>query len=192
MRTERNDDILIGRIGHEYYFVQSVFKHRDDFYGCTGCAVYPLTEGQAEDMLTTDNVSERFDYYWEELHREFVQPDCKGCRFGLNEEGCKHCGYRSLKSWSQDCIDEEGIGLMIDNVDGCVEGLNAIFDDEIEYADCSSCGRIFSSMSVDDFDRVYNMKALVALLAFEAGAVSYDYAIKIIFDAVCPHAPQVA
>ena len=45
--------------------------------------------------------------------------------------------------------------------------------------------RIFAklsrSMKLEDFDEVYNRKALVAALAYEDGAVEYDYAVKMIF-----------
>ncbi len=51
-RTEGS--VLVARMDGEYYFVQSVFKHNDDFAGCTGVGVFPVTEAEMDDLLLID------------------------------------------------------------------------------------------------------------------------------------------
>jgi hypothetical protein len=56
---------------------------------------------------------------------------------------------------------------------------------EHEYTDCSGGGRIFGNFGRNDrltFDEVYNRKALVAIEALEDGAVSADYAARVVFN----------
>ena len=180
MRKSKGN-VLLGRVGCEYYFIDSVFDDGIDQSGCTGTIVYPVSESQVDDMLTIDNLEDQYDYVWEGMYKESIKDDCKNCQFGLDEEGCEHCGYRSLCSFCQDIMDEEGIDAVIDNVSGCAEALNAVCSGIIEYVDCVGCGRIFGYGNLDKFDEVYNRKALIACEAYEDGAVSYDYAIKVIF-----------
>lgn len=187
MSERTNCAVLVARKDSEYYFVDSIFKHRDDFFGCTGMNVYPITEEMMEDLLSIDNLVERFGDYWEERFEGDVDPDCEDCDGWIDEEGCKSCGYPSVESFCNDIANHDGSDAVIDNAGyKCAEALDAVCEAKIEYADCTGCGRIFGNfgsdkpMSPDDFDEVYNMKALVACLAYEDGAVGYDYAVKAI------------
>jgi hypothetical protein len=62
-----------------------------------------------------------------------------------------------------------------------VDALNDIGVDA-EYADFSGCGRIFGRLGLDDFDEVYDRKALVAILAYEDGATNYDYTCRAVYN----------
>ncbi len=184
MRT--NGVILVCRKDSEYWFISSVFDH-GDLAGCTGTICYPITEEMMDELLSIDNLVERFGDYWEERYRDDVDENCEACDGWIDEDGCKDCGYPSLRSFCGEIGQYEGPEAVIDNPGNeYAEAINAI-GVEAEYADCFGCGRIFGSfnedesMSPDDFDEVYDYKALVASLAYEAGAVDYNYACRIIF-----------
>lgn len=170
--------VLVARKGNEYWFIDSVFD--SNLAGCTGMIVRPITEESMEDLLIIDNLVECFGEYWEERFKEKVKDDCEECHGWTNEDGCEYCGYPSLESF---CAEIRNYATVIDNPGyEYVEALDAVCDDKIEYADCISDGSIFDQLrNPNDFDEVYNCKALVACLAFEYGAVSYDYAIRTIF-----------
>jgi hypothetical protein len=180
--SERTEGaVLVARDGGEYYFVQSVFKHDDDFAGCTGICCDPVTEEHMDYLLSTDNLVERYGDHWEEISNNALDENCEACDGFLDEEGCVDCGYPSVESFCSEIGQYEGSSAVIDDPGGdYAEALNAI-GIEAEYANCSGCGRIFGRMSLGDFDEVYNRKALVACLAYEDGAVDYDYACKVIF-----------
>ena len=40
--------VLVGRMDQEYYFVESVFEHKNGFRGCTGTVVYPVSDEQVD------------------------------------------------------------------------------------------------------------------------------------------------
>ena len=188
MSERTNGAVLVARRDYEYYFINSVFKHDDDFQGCTGVGVYPVTEAMMDDMLSTDSLVERFGDFWEEKYKNAFDENCEACDGWLQEEGCTDCGYPSCESVCFEIGQYEGSDAVIDNPGyEYAEAINAVCEDEIEYADCTSAGRIFGSFdklrptTPDDFDEVYNRKALVACLAYQAGAVDYDYAVRAIF-----------
>lgn len=175
--VKRNEKVvLIGRKGNEFWFVDSVFWHRADFYGCTGTTVWPVSSEQVEEMLSTDSLADRFGYYWAEQAQ--IKPDCDDCACGPNEEGCEYCGYQSLNSLCADIARFDGLNAVVDYPGHEYEEILAEFIDDLETVDCSGCGRIFHGDP--DFDEVYNRKALVAILAYEDGAVSYDYVNRIL------------
>jgi hypothetical protein len=176
--------VLIGRKDGEFWFVDSVFKHDDDFAGCTGTCVYPVSEKQADYLLESDQVEERYCDYWNEQAKDHLQEDCDNCSGHPDEDGCEYCGYSSLRDLCADIVQYDGIEAMIDYAgDEYTDAMNehGDLDDKAEYADCVGCGRIFGRQGPDDFDEVYNRKALVAILAYEDGAVDYDYACRVIY-----------
>jgi hypothetical protein len=188
MSERTSGAVLVARKDSEYYFVDSVFKHDDDFFGCTGVSCYPVTEDMMDDMLSTDNLVERYGDFWEEKYGDDVKDDCENCNGFIDEEGCEDCDYPSVESFCDEIGRYDGSDAVIDNPGGgYAEALNEVCDCEVEYADCGGGGRIFGSFNRDKpltpgyFDEVYNMKALVACLAYEDGAVSYEYAVKAIF-----------
>lgn len=183
MSNRTEGAVLVGRKDGEYYFVSSVFKHDDDFFGCTGTVCRPVTEEIMDDLLSTDNLVERFQDFWEEKYKGDAKDDCQNCEGFLDEEGCEDCDYPSVKSFCNEIGQYYGSDAVIDDPGyDYAEVLNAVCDDEIGYADCTGCGRIFDRSGIlDDFEEVYNHKALVACLAYEDGAVEYDYAVKMIF-----------
>ncbi len=173
MRTE--GVVLIARKDSEYYFVDSVFDG-GNLAGCTGIICHPITEEHMDELLSTNNLVERFGACWEERFK--FDENCEACDGWLDEEGCEYCGYPSQESFCSDIGNCGGSDAVIDDPGGdYAKALNAI-GIEAEYAHLSGAGRIFT---IDDFDKIYNRKALVAVLAYEAGAVDYDYACKVIF-----------
>ncbi len=178
---------LIARRDGEYYFVDSVFDHGDGLAGCTGTVCYPVSEEQAEELLSMDNLEERFGDHWEERYKDDVDSECEECDGCINDEGCDSCGYPSLRSLCSEIVRFEGIESVIDwlgsDYTDALEGAGA----DAMYADCTGCGRIFGNcgrpgpMDPNEFDEVYDKKALVAILAFESGVVSFEYASKAIF-----------
>lgn len=185
MGSERSEGaVLIARKSDEFWFVNSIFRHDNDLSGCTGMCVYPVSEKQAEYLLEPDQVEERYCDYWNEQAKDHIQDDCDKCSSGPDEDGCEHCGYPSLSSLCADVVHYDGIEAMIDCVSQeYVDAMNehGDLDDEAEYADCVGCGRIFGRQGLDDFDEVYNRKALVAILAYEDGTVDYDYTCRVVY-----------
>lgn len=158
MRT--NSFKLIGRKDNDYYFVDSVFKHRDGLAGVTGSVVRPVSPDEWEWASDRENVAERL--------QDGYDGDLDGDDF---------------EDFVDRVIADHGIEyLMFDGSDR--DAASEAFDDlgvEHKSTDCSGGGRIFSSINDMDFDEVYDRKALVAIAAYEDGAVSYDYAVSIIF-----------
>ncbi len=178
---------LIGKRDGEFWFVDSVFDHGDDLAGVTGTVCYPVSEKYADELLSADNMAERFGDYHHERYSPDARDNCEDCNGEAQDEGCEACGYPSLAEFCAEVAQYDGIDSVIDYPgDEFCDALNAIGEDA-EYADTSGCGRIFGGcggsgpMSPDDFDKIYDRKALIAVLAYEAGAVSYEYAVKIIF-----------
>jgi len=185
--TDKQTDglVLIACRGGEYYFAATVYRDED---GCRGYVVRPVTQVMLDDMLLTDSLTERFGGYWEEEHKDDVCSECEACDGWLDEDGCEDCGYPSCESFCEEIGEREGLDAVVDDP-GCeyAKALNAVCDDEIVCVDRTGFGRIFGSFdkdmptTPDDFDEVYNMKALVAILAYEDDAVDYNYATKTIF-----------
>jgi hypothetical protein len=173
--------VLIGRRDSEFWFIDSVFKHGDDLSGVSGTICHPVSEEYAEELLSQDNLEERFGDCWNDQFENAVQDDCLRCEGYPNEEGCEDCNYPSVSAWCAQIGQYDGIDAVIDYAgDEYTEALVAIGEDA-EYADTSGCGRIFGSADLTGWDEIYNRKALVAALAYEDGAVSYDYAVRVIF-----------
>jgi len=140
-----------------------------------------------DDMLLTDSLTERFGGYWEGEHKDDVNESCEACDGWLDEAGCDYCGYPSCESFCEEIGEREGPDAVVDDP-GCeyAKALNSI-GVEAECVDHTGAGRIFGSFdkynptTPDDFDEIYNIKALVAILAYEDDAVDYNYAAKTIF-----------
>jgi len=188
MRT--NGWVLIGRIGNEYYFVDSVFEHRDDFKGATGTILRPVSAEEWEWASDRENVAERLSDYWYCLAKDQASSDCPDCKgYPDPDEGCENCGVQSLDDLVDDAIRYDGIGHIMFDESNCCEGSDS-FDElgiEHECTDCIGGGRIFGRDNYKEgapfreFDEVYNRKALVAIQALEDKAVDYRYAARIVF-----------
>ena len=184
----RKGVVLVARKGCEYWFIDSVFWHDADLYGCTGSTVYPVSEEQAEDALSVDQLEDRFGDYWRERVEKDVQGDCENCASGPDEDGCEDCGYQSLRGFCTDIATHDGYDAVFD-YPGCefeeiLRDLLVSDDDPdcVETVDCSGGGRILAApVCYSDFDEVYNSSALKACLDYEGGAISYDDAVRIIF-----------
>jgi hypothetical protein len=182
MSSKRTEGaVLIGRKGQEYWFIDSVFRHRADFFGCTGSTVYPVSKEDAENAMSPDNLAERCCDYWAEITKDSVMKDCDNCRCGPDEDGCEHCGYESLSDFCDKVAQKDGYHAMFEFPGHAYQEAMEEKLGPLEFADYSGGGRIFGRDGWDDFDEVYNRKALVACQAYEAGAVNYDYACRVIF-----------
>jgi len=185
VRTE--GAVLVGRKDGAYVFIDSVFRHDAELFGCTGTEVYPVSAAYADELLSFDQMGDRYTDYWADRTKDSVKEDCVVCDGEPDEDGCEYCDYQSLEEFCREIAQYDGIDSMIDFPGWAyVEALNETgdLDDEAEYADCVGCGRIFGGShhpGLDGYDEVYNRKALVACLAYEDGAVSYDYARRVIF-----------
>ena len=176
-----NRTVLVGRMGNEYWFIDSVFRHHNDFYGCTGTTVYPISIDQADYDTDLDNMGDRYSDYWAERYKDSIKDDCDNCSSGIDEDGCEHCGYPSLTAFCAEIAQYEGYDAVYNHPGPAYEKALTDLLDDVETVDCSSCGRIFSHLDLDDFDDIYNHKALLACMAYENGAISYDYACRVIF-----------
>ena len=189
MNSKRREGaVLVARKDGEYWFIDSVFRHDNDLYGCTGTTVYPVSEEQAEDALSVDNLEERYDDVWRECAEKDIRDKCRACADGPREEGCEHCGYQSLRDFCEGMAQNYGYDAVFDYPGGDYEEALRdllVSDDDpdcVETVDCSSCGRILAApVDYADFDEVYNPAALTACLAYERGAVSYDHAVRVIY-----------
>jgi hypothetical protein len=174
--------VLIGRKDQEYWFIDSVFLHDADFFGCTGCTVYPVSEEYAKDAMSPGSLADRlYDCWAERAANEWIKEDCANCRSGPDEDGCEHCGYESLSDFCVRIAQSNGYETMFDFPGHAYQEALEEKLGPLEFADTSGCGRIFGRDDWDDFDEVYNRKAIVACQAYEAGAVDYDYTCRVIF-----------
>jgi hypothetical protein len=186
--TREGGAVLVGRVGDCYYFVDSVFRHGGKFAsyaGCTGMSMYPVSKDHARDSLSLDCIEERFEYEWEEYAEDRLIPECMECDGHVDMGGCRLCGYKSLRAFCRE-IHSDARKFNYSPIFDCpeksyIDALRGHVDD-LETADISSCGRIFSKMDLADFDEVFNMKALVVALAYESGVVSTEYAIRVIYN----------
>lgn len=55
-----NYDTLVGRIGDEFYFLDSIFIHNDGFKGATGTNVMPVSKSYYEYATSEDGILERY------------------------------------------------------------------------------------------------------------------------------------
>jgi hypothetical protein len=180
--------VLVGRVGDCYYFVDSVFRHGGKFAsyaGCTGMSMYAVSKEHARESLSLDCIEERFEYSWEEYAEDRLIDECMECDGHVSLGGCRLCGYQSLREYCRG-IRTDARRFNYSPIFDCpekpyIDALRGHVDD-LETADISSCGRIFSEMELSDFDEVFNHKALVTCLAYEAGAVSTEYATRIIYN----------
>ena len=183
MRT--NGVVLIGRRENEFWFVESVFYHDKDFFGCTGLTVFPVSAKWAEESLSDDSMAGRFEDYWVERSEESISANCKHCELGVQEDGCEDCGYQSLKAFCADIRQYDGYDAVFDYPGYEYEEAIAKYVDDVETVERSGCGRIFGRpFGCDgrfDFDKVYNYAALLACIHYEAGRISYDQAANAIF-----------
>jgi len=181
--------VLVARKDCEYWFIDSVFWHDKDLFGCTGTTVYPVSPEQAEEALSIENLEDRFGDYWAESVKDKVQPGCGKCSFyGPNEEGCVDCGYQSLSDFCADIARHDGYDAVFEypghdyEVALCDLLVSDDNPDAVETVDTSGCGRILARpMKLSDFDEVYNRKALEACFAYEAGDCTYGAAVRAIF-----------
>ena len=161
---------LIGRKGGEYYFVDSVFEHQDNFRGVTGSIVRPVSPKEYEEASDRENVAERLEDYWNVCH---ARDDYD------NEEDFD----AAFEDFIDEAIEYDGIDqIMFDGSDNC--NASDSFDElgiKHEFTDCSGCGRIFGKRDNLDFDEVFDYPALVAIRAYEGGSLSRDYVARIIF-----------
>ncbi len=162
--------VLIGRKDSEYWFIDSVFRHDDDLFGCTGTTAYPVSKEDAEDAMSPDNLANVCRDYWAESVKESVK------------EGSADGGHESLFDFCDRVAETDGYGAVFDFPGQAYQEAMEEKLGPLEFADTSGGGRIFTrSDALADFDEVYNRKALVACLAYEDGAVGYDYACRVIF-----------
>lgn len=157
---------LIGRKDGVFYFCDSVFDHSDGHHGATGIEIRPVCKDEYDWASDRENVAERYADVWCEMK-------------GIDDVDIDDDAFMA---WIDNMLwTEDPAWLMFDDSSTCdasdsFDALNI----EYECTDCIGCGRIFSRDT--DFDEVYNRKALVAILALEDGAVSADYAAKVVFN----------
>ena len=53
-------NILVGRIGDEYYFLDKIFKYNDGFKGATGTVVMPVSKEYFEQATSEEGILERY------------------------------------------------------------------------------------------------------------------------------------
>lgn len=179
MRTEGFK--CIGRIGGDYIFAQSVFKHRDDLSGVTGCSVHPVSAEEFEWNSDKENVAERLEHCFADLWKTDAELRLNACSGRSRWSGQFQDSYdNELERWVDQVIDTDGIENIMFDSSFCCDASNA-FDQmgiEHECTDCSGCGRMFP---IAGFDEVFDQEALDAINDYEAGKISYDDAARIIF-----------
>lgn len=160
MSNKVNGWSLIGCKDGAYYFCDSVFDHGDGHVGATGSIVRPVSAKEWEWATDRENVAEYL---------------C-GCYEGDTDS-------QDFEDWVDSVIQHDGVDSIMFDESDCCDASDSFDDLDIEHecTDCIGCGRIFGRTNEMDFDEVYNRKALVAIMALEDGAVSKDYAAKIVF-----------
>jgi len=160
-----NGNKLIGRIGDDYYFAESVFQHSADFRGVTGYVVRPVSPQEYAWASDRENVAERL----------------QSCYDGDTDSP-------AFESWVDDAIAFDGIdSIMFDQSFGCAasDAFEAL-GIEHECTDCIGCGRIYGRFDGGnhiEFDEVYDPAALGAILLMESkeGTLTLEQAGRVIF-----------
>lgn len=161
----KNGFTLIGRIGSEYYFCDSIFQHRDDFCGAIGSIIRPVSQEEYDWANEIENVKDRlYDVYCERNSVQDLDTDDP-----------------DFTKWVEDVMHYDGVVNVMFDESYCCDASDAFEELGIEHecTDCTGGGRIFSNCP--DFDEVFDRKALVAIQALESGAVDADYAAKVVF-----------
>ena len=163
MSTRKSGFKCIGRIGGEYHFADSVFKH-DDFQGVTGSVIRPVCKAEYDEATSRENIEEHLRDAW----------GCDG-RQGNEED---------FQAWVDDVIQYDGEESIVFDESDCCDAEAAFDDMGIEYVctDCTGGGRIFGDADGrDKFDEVFDQEALDAINDFEEGRGELDYVAGVIF-----------
>ena len=140
-RTETKYNKLIGRIGDSYYFLDDIFKYKDDFKGATGTVLEPVSQESYDETMTVDGFKDRgYDEHWK----------------GAVESGSTELG---LDDWLQLVLDQYGDEAVYDlsgYSDDLWDQLRDIGLTEEKYPifTCVGGGRSFSPDMV--WDELYN------------------------------------
>jgi hypothetical protein len=154
---------LVGRKGNEYYFVDYIFKHRNDFMGATGTVVTPVHRNYFEYATSRDGLAERY------LDSMDESEWCK--ILGLNEDDCTEeeiiDGIESLYRAGElqpfeECNSEQESQMR----------KIAEFSDSEKYPlfEVIGGGRSFSAD--DKFDEVYDKTLLAMVKKAESGKLA--------------------
>lgn len=164
MSVRKSGFKCIGRIGDEYHFADSVFKHGGDFQGVTGSVIRPVSKAEYYEATSRESVEERLRDAWACMEKEGGEDD--------------------FQTWVDEVITHDGAeSVMFDESDCC--DAEAAFDEmgiEYECTDCTGGGRIFGDADGrDKFYEVFDQEALDAINDFEEGRGELDYVAGVIF-----------
>ena len=164
MSTRKSGFKCIGRIGNEYHFADSVFKHDGDFQGVTGSVVRPVCQDEYDEATSRENIEERLRDAWECMEKEGDEED--------------------FQAWVDDVINYDGRESVVFDESDCCDAECAFDAMGIEYVctDCIGGGRIFGDADGrDKFDEVFDQEALDAINDFEDGRLELDYVAGVVF-----------
>ena len=158
-RQKYND--LIGRKENEFYILESIFKHSDDFEGATGVVVVPVTAEHYEYALSKDGILERY------MDAQSIEEWAE--HFGIEEsngvdledevaeaiwEASRYGGFEPFEEADYKAVEQ-------------IRSMVPEFASEEEYPifEVVGAGRIFSKHN--NFDEVYNPELLAKIEGVE-------------------------
>jgi hypothetical protein len=141
MRTPYNT--LIGKTEHgDYIFLETLFRHADNFNGATGWTLTPISADQHEDLTSIDALKDRFREIWQhQAHNgQTEQSLAEFAQWVYDIDGDESIfDFSYYEHWEQ--LREHGLT-----------------EDEYPVFDCHSCGRVFGDSLV--LVEVYNAELL--------------------------------
>lgn len=144
---------LIGRLDDEFYILDEIFKHSDDFQGATATVLRPVSREEYEEATTEEALVERFEEYWRDAVANGHTTD-------------------SLETYARNIWD-------IDGDDSLWDPSGSEYHDQVralgysveEYPviECTGGGRSFTHQGARDqaFDEVYSPELLAKIQAVE-------------------------
>ena len=160
MKDEKRQDVnkLVGKTASgEYYWLNNVFEHSDDFKGACGSVFRVITE----------------DQYEEDTSEEALYDRLGGCWQSAVEAGETEMGKQAWVEMVFDCDGDDAIYDLSysGNGDEIIELYNKELPEDAEggerarFCECIGGGRCFSKELT--FERVYDQAALDLALSYE-------------------------
>lgn len=135
---------LVGRIGNEYYFCDTLFEHTDDFKGATATVLQPVSRDIYEERTNPDNFDTQ--EYFEDCWRQAVQA-------GMTTD--------SLESYVKMILDIDGDEAVFDMSgydywDDLRKTIPTLTEENYPIFECVGGGRSFSPDM--KWDEIYDKK----------------------------------
>jgi hypothetical protein len=161
---------LVGKIGDEYYGVDSLFEHAPDsegkvLKGAVGTVLVAITEEEYKFRTSQDQLEERFEDYWRQIVAN-----------GDTE--------LSLSEWTKYAFENDGDESVFDiawdygqEVIDFLVAQGEFEKDEVKFFEAVGGGRCFNQERVNAFDTIYDADLLRRIAKQEGFDASIEVTI---------------